>query len=79
MLKEWRNALKEARKRGGTVEPKYCASLYRSVELALRNAKELAESQMSNAQELALRAYEADYNRSNQELGRPNEFPLVNR
>ena len=77
--KKWRNALKEARKRGGTVEPKYFASLYRSVELALRNAKELAESQMSNAQELALRAYEADYNRSNQELGRPNEFPLVNR
>lgn len=77
--KDWKKRLTEARKRGGSVEPKYWEMLYNEVELALRNAKELAESQMSNAEDLALRAYESEYNKTNQQLGQPNQFPLVNR
>jgi len=34
---------------------------------------------MSNAEDLALRAYEAEYNKTNQQLGQPNQFPLVNK
>jgi len=77
--KDWKKRLTEARKRGGSVEPKYWEMLYNEVEVALRNAKELAEFDMSNSEDLALRAYEAEYNKTNQQLGQPNQFPLVNK
>ena len=77
--KDWKKRLTEARKRGGSVEPKYWEMLYNEVEIALRNSKKLAESQMSNAEDLALRAYESEYNKTNQQLGQPNQFPLVNK
>ena len=76
---EWRKRMVEARKKGGKIEPQYWESLYRELEMAMRNAKALAEQQMSNSDEIIRRTYESDYNRQAQEMGRPNQFPLVNR
>lgn len=77
--KEWKQRMIEARKRGGSIEPKYWEALYSEIEIALREAKADAEFEMSNSEELADRAYEAAYNRTNQQRGEANEFPLVNR
>ena len=56
--KEWKQRMIEARKRGGSIEPKYWEALYSEIEIALREAKVAAEEVMSNSQELADRAYE---------------------
>ena len=78
---EWKRGLFEARKKNpaGGVDPKQWGNLYNELDLALLNAKRMAESELSNRIEVDSRSYQRDVNITSQRASQVPPFPLTNK
>lgn len=67
--KAWRDSIKAERGRGSRVDPEQWLNIYSQLNVALYNAKRLAESQMSNRREIMARQYEQSKDKLMQRKG----------
>jgi len=77
--KEWRKALNQQRQSGRPVKSELWDNLYNELDRALRNAKKLAERELSNYQEIRRRQFEAKAGNIQQRRGESPTFPLTNK
>jgi dsDNA-specific endonuclease/ATPase MutS2 len=77
--KEWRKALNQQRQSGRPVKADLWDNLYNELDRALRNAKNLAERELSNYQEVRRRQFETKAGNIQQRRGESPTFPLTNK
>ena len=76
---KWRDAIKAHRENGDKIDAQVYADLYWEVNRALRWAKNEAERELSNAEEIEERRVRMEYNEVDQRQGLAPTFPLTNR
>jgi hypothetical protein len=76
---KWRDAIKAHRENGAKIDAQVYADLYWEVNRALRWAKNEAERELSNAEEIEERRVRMEYNEVDQRQGLAPTFPLTNR
>ena len=76
---KWRAAIKEHRKNGNSIDATKFANLYYRVNAALRDAKQQAERELSNAREIREIRDRTKFNVIDQQRGLAPRFPLKNR
>lgn len=67
--KAWRESIKTERGKGSRVDPEQWLNIYSQLNVALYNAKRLAESQMSNRREIMARQYDQSRDKIMQRKG----------
>jgi len=77
--KAWREQIKRERAGGATVDPKQWGSLYRQLNQVMRNARNLAQNELSNRDEIRRREFEQKANVVDQRRSETPRFPLVNK
>lgn len=77
--KEWRKQIKEQRRSGKQVDPRLWRSVYRQLDIAMRDAKRLAILAIDSDNEISRRQFQQSYNRVDQQMGRTPTFPLTNK